>query len=61
MFKKLDGSKLATIFGALTTVCTAWAVLDLNTFDIKKDWLKLVIIGMPALGGYMSSLNKPKK
>ena len=37
------------------------AVIDFNTFDIKKDWFKLIVIGLPALGGYMSSINTKKK
>lgn len=61
MFKKLNGSMLATILGALTSVCTAWAVIDFDNFNFSKDWIKLIIIGLPALGGYMSTINKPIK
>lgn len=61
MFKKLNGNFLATAAGALTSVCTAWAVIDFDNFDIKKDWFKLIVIGLPALGGYMSTINKPKR
>ena len=61
MFKRLNKSKLATLLGAMTSVCTAYAVIDFNTFDIKKDWFKLIVIGMPALGGYMSTISKPAK
>lgn len=54
--KSISKSALATIFGILTSLCTAWAVIDFNTFDIKKDWFKLIIIGMPAIGGYISKI-----
>lgn len=60
MLKRLNRNALATILGAITSLCTAYAVIDFSTFDIKKDWFKLVVIGMPALGGYMSSINKKK-
>lgn len=59
--KSLDGGKLATIFGALTSLCVAWSSIDWATFSLKRDWMKLVVSGIPALGGYMSTLNKPTK
>lgn len=57
----MNRNLLATLLGALTSVCTALAVLDLNTFDIKKDWFKVIVIGLPALGGYFSTINKRVK
>ncbi len=54
--KNVCKDKLATILGLLTSLCTAWAVIDFSTFDIKKDWIKLIIIGMPAIGGYVSKI-----
>lgn len=49
-------SKTATFLGLATAICTAFAVIDFSTFDIKKDWFKLIVIGLPAVGGYMSTL-----
>ncbi len=61
MSKKLR-NHLATILGAGTAVATAFAVINFDTFDIKKDWFKLIVIGLPALGGYMSTIkNKEDK
>ena len=51
---------LATVLGLLTSVCTALVVIDFNTFDIKNpnDILKLIVISMPAIGGYMSKIKQ---
>ncbi len=61
MFKRLDGNKLATIGGFLTSIGVA-SVIDWETFDIHKvsHWFKFVFIIVPAIGGWMSTLNKPK-
>lgn len=50
----------ATILGIMTSVCTAWATLDLETIDFHhpKIYFKLIIIAMPAVGGYISELKK---
>jgi predicted tellurium resistance membrane protein TerC len=69
MYKKikkilpLDGAKLATLFGLLTTICTALAVFDIDTLDFEnpKTYIKLAVVILPAIGGYMSTLTKPKK
>lgn len=46
----------ATILGVATSLCTAYAVIDFSTFNWKRDWFKMVVIGLPAIGGYMSKL-----
>ena len=53
-------SIIATCLGLLTSVATAMAVIDFNTFDISKpnDIFKLFVIIMPAIGGYFSTLKK---
>lgn len=58
--KKLN-DHLATLLGAATSICTAFAVIDIYTIDIKKDWFKLIVIGVPALGGYVSTIKPMKK
>lgn len=49
---------LATILGVATSVCTAWAVVDFDTIDFNnpKTYVKLVVIAIPAVGGYVSVL-----
>ena len=61
--KQLSGSALATIFGIATSLATAYATIDWDTIDFHqvKTYFKLAVIGLPALGGYMSTLNKPTK
>jgi len=52
--KAFDKDLLATIFGVATTLCTAWASIDWSTFDIKRDYMKLIISAIPAFGGYFT-------
>lgn len=56
-------SALATIFGVLTSIATAIAVIDFETFDFKKvnDLMKLFVVVIPAIGGYMSQIKKVDK
>lgn len=51
-------SHLATILGVATSVCTAWAVVDFDAIDFNnpKTYIKLVVIAIPAVGGYVSVL-----
>ena len=63
MFKKLNGNALATMFGIATSICTALAVVDLDKLDyhLQSTYFKLLVLCLPAVGGYMSSINKPMK
>lgn len=60
MTKKKQNSLIATVVGLLTSVATAIVVIDFNTFDFKNmnDLMKLFVIAMPAVGGYMSQLKE---
>lgn len=60
MTKKKQNSLIATIVGLLTSVATAIVVIDFNTFNFKNpnDLMKLFVIAMPAIGGYMSQLKE---
>ena len=60
MTKKKQNSLIATIVGLLTSVATAIVVIDFTTFDFKhpNDLMKLFVIAMPAIGGYMSQLKE---
>lgn len=59
--RKSIHNKLATVLGLLTAVANAWATIDWANFDMKKEWPKLVISAMIALGGYFTSINSFKK
>lgn len=63
MFKSLNASSLATIFGIATSICTALAVVDLDKLDysLPSTYFKLLVLALPAVGGYMSTITKPKK
>ena len=60
MTKKKQNSLIATIIGLLTSVATAIVVIDFTTFSFKNpnDLMKLFVIAMPAIGGYMSQLKE---
>lgn len=60
ILSKVSKDLLATILGIGTSLCTAYAVIDFSTFDIKKDWMKLIIIGLPAIGGWYSEIKSKK-
>ena len=44
----------ATLIGYIIAITTAWATIDFSTFDIKRDWFKLVISGIIAIGGHLT-------
>ena len=54
--------KQATILGILTSLCTAYAVLDVDTinFHLISTYFKLAIIGIPAIQGYFSTIKTKK-
>ena len=61
---KLKGrSVAATIGGLITSVCTAAALIDFEKFDWSKasDRLKLLVVIMPAIGGWLSEFKPVKK
>ena len=60
MTQKKKNSLIATIVGLLTSVATAIVVIDFNAFNFKNpnDIMKLFVIAMPAIGGYMSQLKE---
>lgn len=48
----------ATLMGLLVTITVAWQAVDWNSFSLKRDWIKLVISAIPAIGGYITELKK---
>ena len=60
MTQKKKNSLIATIVGLLTSVATAIVVIDFNTFSFQNpnDLMKLFVIAMPAIGGYISQLKE---
>lgn len=60
---KITKDFLATLLGLITSLCTALVVIDFKTFDFKNpnDLIKLFVIAMPAIGGYMSEVKTKEK
>ena len=58
--KKNIHSYVATLLGLLTSTATAMVVIDFEAFDFKKpnDLMKLFVITMPAIGGYVLQIKK---
>jgi len=50
-------SEISTLAGLLVAVGTAWSTIDFTTFVVSKDWPKLIIPAMIAIGGYVTKIN----
>ena len=46
----------ATILGIVVAIAAAWMTIDWSTFDIKKEWPKLILSAIIACGGILSKL-----
>lgn len=56
--KAFNRNFLATFFGLITSILTALAAIDFSNFDLLQpnNWLKLIVISLPAIGGYISEI-----
>ena len=55
---KKQRSILSTVMGGVVAVATAWVTVDFETFAFDfKHIAPLVLSGLVALGGYMTSIN----
>jgi hypothetical protein len=62
LLKKIKNkSTLATIAGVTTAIATAWLTIDWLTFDIRKEWPKLFLSAIIAVGGYLSQFKSNKE
>ncbi len=46
----------ATIVGVTVAIASAWITIDWTTFDIKKEWPKLILSAIIAAGGIVSKV-----
>ncbi len=46
----------ATIVGITVAIASAWMTIDWVTFDVKKEWPKLVLSAIIAVGGIISKV-----
>lgn len=60
MRKKKLADYGATILSFIVAIASAWMTIDWTTFDIKKEWPKLVLSAVIAAGGYVSTLKLKK-
>jgi hypothetical protein len=49
-------SHLSTVIGGIMAIANAWITIDWSTFDINKEYPKLVLSGLMAIGGYMTKI-----
>ena len=49
-------SKLSTIMGFIVAISNAWITIDWVTFDINKEYPKLILSALIAIGGYMTKI-----
>jgi hypothetical protein len=50
-------SHLSTLIGGIMAIANAWITIDWSTFDINKEYPKLILSGLMAIGGYMTKIN----
>lgn len=51
----------ATALGLIVAISSAWMTIEWATFDIKKEWPKLILSAVIAIGGYVSTLKLKNK
>jgi hypothetical protein len=49
-------SKLSTLMGFIVAISTAWITIDWVTFDINKEYPKLILSALIGIGGYMTKI-----
>ena len=49
-------SKLSTLMGIIVAISTAWITIDWTTFDINKEYPKLILSALIGVGGYMTKI-----
>ena len=54
-------SKLSTIMGFIVAISTAWITIDWVTFDINKEYPKLILSALIGIGGYMTKIKSNDK
>ena len=54
-------SKLSTLMGFIVAISTAWITIDWVTFDINKEYPKLVLSALIGIGGYMTKIKSDDK
>jgi hypothetical protein len=50
-------SHISTAMGFIVAISTAWITIDWTTFDISKEYPKLILSALIGIGGYMTKIN----
>lgn len=58
---KNKNSYISTIMGIIVAISTAWITIDWITFNLTKEYPKLILSGLIAIGGYMTQLKNNDK
>lgn len=53
---KNKNSYISTIMGIIVALANAWITIDWITFDLTKEYPKLILSGLIAIGGYKTTL-----
>lgn len=51
----------ATFMGVAMAIASAWMTIEFSTFDIRKEWPKLLLSAVIAVGGYLSQFKSNKQ
>jgi hypothetical protein len=54
--KRWLANHISTLMGILVAVSTAWMTIDWTTFDINKEYPKLILSAIIAIGGYVTTI-----
>lgn len=54
--KRWLANHISTIMGILVAVSTAWMTIDWTTFNILKEYPKLLLSAIIAIGGYVTTI-----
>ena len=54
-------SKLSTLMGFIVAISTAWITIDWVTFDINKEYPKLILSALIGIGGYLTKIKSNDK
>ena len=51
---------LSTLLGVLVSIANAWYSIDWLSFDISKEYPKLILSAFMVAGGYFTNINEGK-
>lgn len=54
----MNRNLFSTLMGLTLAICNAWVNINWKDFNLEKEWPKLLITAMIAIGGYITELKK---